>query len=163
MVPAKAMGRGTRQCIRTGCHRGDGERYRDVRVCDDIKVTSAFSRATSVQRSSTSLEGGGGAIAATEDGAASRTLSARVASSSRLLESPEEASTIRTLGDRRWRKSSWKIGPSAAAALSPSNCWIRQSSCVGQRSPNSTEWKSCCSLRCSGTAVHLMSCCLRVS
>ena len=34
---------------------------------------------------------------------------------------------------------------------------------MGRRSPNSTEWKSRCSLRCSGTAVRAMSCCLRVS
>ena len=47
-------------------------------------MISSFNRETSVRKSSTSLEGGGGAIEAMEGGATSRTLSARVASSSRL-------------------------------------------------------------------------------
>ena len=144
-----------------GWCRGDGERYRDERPCVVREVTSSVSRDTSVRRSSTSLEGC--VIEAMEGGAASRTLSARVARSSRLSAAPEEASTIRTLGGRRWRNSSRRRGPSVVAALSPSNCCIRRRSCVGRRSPNSTELKSYCSLRCSGTAVRAMSCCLRVS
>ena len=59
-----------------------------------------------------------------EVGAASRTLSARVASSSRLFAFPEGASTMRTLGGMRWRKSSQRRGL-LVAAESPSNCCIR--------------------------------------
>ena len=101
-------------------------------------------------------------IEAIEVGAASRTLSARVASSSRLFASPEGASTMRTLGGMRWRKSSQRRGL-LVAAESPSNCCIRWSSCVGRRSPNSMELKRRCNPRCSETAVRAMSCCLRVS
>ena len=126
-------------------------------------MTSSFNRATSVRRSSTSVGGGGGAIEAMEGGTASRTLSARVASWSRVLASLEEASTIRTFGGRRWRKNLRRGGLLAAAVLSPSSCCIRRSSCVGRRSPNSMECRIRCILRCSGMAVRVMNCCLRVS
>ena len=43
-----------------------------------------------------------------------------MARSSRLSAAPEEASTIRTLGGRRWRNSSRRRGPSVVAALSSS-------------------------------------------
>ena len=89
-------------------------------------MTRSFNRETSVRKSSTSLEGGGGAIAATEGGAASRTLSARVASSLRLFASAE-ASTIRT------RRSSRGRVPLVVAALSPSNrCILRRGPKIAQ-------------------------------
>ena len=82
-------------------------------------MTSSFNRETSVRKSSTSLEGGGGAIEAMEGGAASRTLSARVASSSRLFALPEEASTIRTFGGEALEKElaeEWAAGSSGVVS-----------------------------------------------
>ena len=49
--------------------------------------------------------------------AASRILYARVASSSRLFTSLEEASTMRTLGGRHCRKSLWRKGPLVTTGL----------------------------------------------
>ena len=94
---------------------------------------------TSARRESIEPEG---VTADTLGGAMSTNLSASSAISSRVLSAADEASTVRTFVGRRWRKSSRMRGPSAAVALSPSNCRIRRSSCVGLRSPNSKELES---------------------
>ena len=52
--------------------------------------------------------------AATDGGAATITLSASCASSSMVVESGEEASTMRTFAGRRCRKSSRRRGPSVS-------------------------------------------------
>ena len=95
-------------------------------------------------------------------GGATLIVSAWCASSSRLLPSAAGARTIQTLAGRRCSKSSRRRGLSAAVALSPSNCCIRRSSCVGLRSPSSMALKSCCNHRCCGRQVRCLSCCLSV-
>ena len=54
--------------------------------------------------------------------------------------SPVEASTMHMFEGRHWRKSSQRKAESVDVALSPSSCYIRQSSCeddVALKQPSS--------------------------
>ena len=157
-----AEGRGGGDRSRGRRRPGEGERIRVTgdRLLGERVDTRSVRCLTSARRESIEPEG---VTADTLGGAMSTNLSASSAISSRVLSAADEVSTVRTFVGRRWRKSSRKRGPSAAVALSPSNCRIRRSSCVGLRSPNSKEWRTCWSLRRSGGQVRWMSCCLSVS
>ena len=94
----------------------------------------------------------------------SKTLSAMSASLLRSMEAPVEARTIRMLGSRRCRKSSWrKVLASADALNFPSRSYMHWSSCVGLQSSSSSSLMSCCSLHCSEPALLLINSALRVS
>ena len=128
-------------------------------------LTEVCNFCTSARNCSTSemTSGHGETLVAAMVGAAtSATLSASSASSSKVAVVLVEASTIRTLPGRHWRKSSLRKVPSATPARSPNNCCIRQSSWVGFLSPSSSVLKSCCSFLCSEATVRLISCSLRV-
>ncbi len=110
----------------------------------------ACSLATSALSCSSLLVRWVGVMAATTGVATSGTLSASSASSSRVVVAGAVANTILILAGRRCKNSSLRKVLSRVPALSPSSCCIFLRSCVGFLSPNSSELKSCCSLRCSG-------------
>ena len=71
--------------------------------------------------------------------------------------SPEEASTIRTWLGSRWKNSSRRRELSGwGPAESPKSCCIRRRSCVGFRSPSSSEVKRSCKRFLSEAAVLLI-------
>ena len=100
-------------------------------------------------------------VAAIVEAATSVILSASSASSTRLVVALVEASTIRTLEDKRCKNSSRKNVLSVTPARSPSSCCMWHSNWDGLRSPSSLALMSCCSRHCSEAAVHLISCSLR--
>ena len=91
---------------------------------------------------------GGAAGEVREDtvgGATSNILSAMLVRVLRETVSPEEASTMRTWLRSHWKNSSWRRALSGwGPAESPRSCSIRCSSCVGFRSPSSSEVKRSC-------------------
>ena len=89
--------------------------------------------------------------------------SASCAIASKFKAAAEGVITIRTLVGRHCKNSSRMKDSSIVVALSPSNCWIRRSTWVGLRSPNSSAVSSCCRRRCSDSDVRLVSFLLRVS
>ena len=101
--------------------------------------------------------------AATEpEGAAiSITLSAISASVDKAVLSGVEARTMRTLWGNLCKNSSCR-NDGSIPGRSPTNCYIRQSNCVGFLSPNSSPVNSCGSRRCSDRAVRLVSCSFNV-
>ena len=90
-------------------------------------------------------------------------LSAISASLGRSVDGSADASTMRTLPGRRWKKSSLRNALSWVGWWSPSSCCIRRRSWVGFRSPSSSPLSNCWSLRCSEAAVRFMSSAFRVS
>ena len=90
-------------------------------------------------------------------GATSNILSAMSARVSSETVSPEEASTIRTWLGSRWKNSSQRRELSGwGPAESPRSCCIWRRSCVGFRSPSSSEVKRSCKRFLSEAAVLLI-------
>ena len=72
---------------------------------------SCFLRISTSDRKDATTSVAAGVSAETDGDTTSTTLSASSAMSSRLFPAMEEASTIRTFGGSRWRKSSRRRGP----------------------------------------------------
>ena len=126
-------------------------------------ATSALSCSRSLVRWAGVTAATAGVTDATAGVVTSATLSASSANSSRVVAAGAVANTILMLAGRRCKNNPLRNVLSRVPALSPSSCCIFLRSWVGFLSPNSSMLKSCCSLRCSGGAVLLISCSLRVS
>ena len=133
----------------------------DLAVDEARDLTSALRLVISARSRSISVTDGVAATAEMDGAATSIILSASCARSLRDTVAPVEAKTMRTLVGKHWRNSSRTR--ESSMRLSPINCCIRRSNCVGFRSPSSSAFSSNCSLFCSDAAVRPISCPFSVS